>query len=413
MVCKLEWRPLEMESNNVKEQMQYVTVKEFLDKLEIEIKTGPFGTQLKAAEYQPSGTPVLNVKNLGYSTVNTEKLDRVGDATIERLKIHLLKKNDIVFGRKGAVERHAFISDKEEGWMQGSDCIRLRVKTDKINPHFLSYYFLTKQHRAFMVSMCSHGTTMASLNQKILEQICFPIPERNIQDKIVNILEKIDRKIVLNNRINNNLKEQAQLLYKQIFPYSPSDKLPGGWRIGTAAEIIEIHDSKRVPLSGAERMKMEKKTYPYYGAASLMDYVESYIFDGKYLLLGEDGTVVDDAGYPILQYVWGKFWVNNHAHILTGKLGFNVESLYMLFKQTPVKSIVTGAVQLKISQANLKSISVVIPPKKLLREYNNQVESLFTLIRTNEEENNSLLKLGNTLLPKLMSGEIDVSAIQI
>ena len=67
-----------------------------------------------------------------------------------------------------------------------------------------------------------------------------------------------------------------------------------------------------------------------------MDYVDAYIFDGKYLLLGEDGTVIDDYGYPILQYVWGKFWVNNHAHILTGKNGFNIESLNMLLRHTSV-----------------------------------------------------------------------------
>ena len=178
-------------------------------------------------------------------------------------------------------------------------------------------------------------------------------------------------------------------------------------------EIIEIHDSKRIPLSGADRMKMEKKIYPYYGAASLMDYVDNYIFDGKYLLLGEDGTVVDDAGYPILQYVWGQFWVNNHAHILTGRLGFNVESLYMLFKQTPVKSIVTGAVQPKISQANLRSVQVVIPPEHNLKEYNDLVEPLFSLLRANEEECKSLAALRDTFLPKLMSGEIDVSAVQL
>ena len=189
--------------------------------------------------------------------------------------------------------------------------------------------------------------------------------------------------------------------------------MPDGWRIGSVGEIIEIHDSKRVPLSGAERAKMEKKTYPYYGAAALMDYVDDYIFDGKYLLLGEDGTVVDNAGYPILQYVWGQFWVNNHAHILTGKLGFNVESLYMLFKQTPVKAIVTGAVQPKIGQANLRSIQVVIPPEKLLMEYNYRVEPLFTLLRSNEAENKSLTALRDSLLPKLMSGEIDVSGIQL
>jgi len=213
--------------------------------------------------------------------------------------------------------------------------------------------------------------------------------------------------------VNDNLLAQAQTLYKQFFPYGVQDDLPDGWRIGTVGEIIEIHDSKRIPLSGADRTKMEKKIYPYYGAASLMDFVDNYIFDGKYLLLGEDGTVVDDAGYPILQYVWGQFWVNNHAHILTGRLGYDVESLYMLFKQTPVKSIVTGAVQPKISQANLRSVQVVIPPEHNLREYNDLVEPLFSLFRANEEECKNLTALRDTLLPKLMSGEIDVSAVQL
>ena len=156
---------------------------------------------------------------------------------------------------------------------------------------------------------------------------------------------------------------------------------------------------------------MNKKIYPYYGAASLLDYVDNYIFYGRYLLVGEDGTVTDNAGYPILQYVWGQFWVNNHAHVLTGKFGFNVESLYMLFKQTPVKSIVTGAVQQKISQTNLCSIQVVIPPKKQIIEYNRIVEPLFTLFRKNKEEIKSLERLRNELLPKLLSGKINFSQI--
>lgn len=213
--------------------------------------------------------------------------------------------------------------------------------------------------------------------------------------------------------VNDNLQQQAAALYSNAFPYSTEDDLPDGWRVGTVGEIVEIHDAKRIPLSGAQRMKMEKKVYPYYGAASLMDYVDEYIFDGKYLLLGEDGTVVNDAGYPILQYVWGKFWVNNHAHILTGKLGFNVESLMLLFRRTPVKSIVTGAVQPKISQANLKSIPVVIPPEEEIAAFNDSIDSLFSLIRNNEEQNKELSKLRDTLLPKLMSGEIDVSDISL
>ena len=237
-----------------------------------------------------------------------------------------------------------------------------------------------------------------------------PLVQRNT--KIISAATLPSAFFNINPPINDNLLAQAQTLYKQFFPYSVQDDLPDGWRIGTVGEIIEIHDSKRIPLSGADRTKMEKKIYPYYGAASLMDFVDNYIFDGKYLLLGEDGTVVDDAGYPILQYVWGQFWVNNHAHILTGRLGYDVESLYMLFKQTPVKSIVTGAVQPKISQANLRSIQVVIPPEHNLREYNDLVEPLFSLFRANEEECKTLTALRDTLLPKLMSGEIDVSAVQ-
>ena len=271
------------------------------------------------------------------------------------------------------------------------------------------YYFL----KTLEWSKFTSASAVPGINRNTVHKEIVSLPDIETQRRIASTLSMFDEKIKINTEINDNLLDQAQTLYKQHFPYSVQDDLPDGWRIGTVGEIIEIHDWKRITLSGADRMKMEKKIYPYYGAASLMDYVDNYIFDGKYLLLGEDGTVVDDAGYPILQYVWGQFWVNNHAHILTGRLGFNVESLYMLFKQTPVKSIVTGAVQPKISQANLRSVQVVIPPERNLKEYNDLVEPLFSLLRANEEECKSLAALRDTLLPKLMSGEIDVSAVQL
>ena len=151
-----------------------------------------------------------------------------------------------------------------------------------------------------------------------------------------------------------------------------------------------------------------EKIYPYYGAASLMDYVDNYLFDGIYLLLGEDGTVSDSEGFPMLQYVWGKFWVNNHAHILQGKNGFTTESLYILLKQTNVSSIVTGAVQPKISQANLKSVPIIMPPINLLNQYNDIIKPLFDQIRINQNQIQYLTQLRDTLLPKLMSGEIKV-----
>ena len=274
--------------------------------------------------------------------------------------------------------------------------------------HYLCYLINSMDLSGYVT-----GSAQPKLSQANLNVVTLLLPQIEIQKNIVDYLRKIDEKIELNTQINENLLQQAQALYNHSFPYTVSDILPEGWRLGTVSEIIEIHDSKRIPLSGAQRDKMKKKIYPYYGAASLMDYVDEYIFDGKYLLLGEDGTVVDDAGFPILQYVWGQFWVNNHAHILTGKLGYNVESLYVLFKQTPVKSIVTGAVQPKISQANLKSIPVVIPPANLIRAFNNQVNEMFALIRNIEDENKSLATLRDSLLPKLMSGQIDLSALDI
>ena len=189
-------------------------------------------------------------------------------------------------------------------------------------------------------------------------------------------------------------------------------EIPDDWHLGTVSEIIDLHDSKRIPLSNRERTDLDK-IYPYYGATSVMDYVDKYIFDGIYLLLGEDGTVVDSKGFPILQYVEGKFWVNNHAHILTGKNGFSVELLYLLFSLTNVQSIVTGAVQPKISQANLKNISIIIPSKSELNEFDAIIQPIFAQIRTLRDENNKLISLRDTLLPKLMSGKLDVSDIDL
>ena len=312
----------------------------------------------------------------------------------------------IILGRKGAYRGVHYSSTP-------FSVIDTAFYAVNLHPELLDIKWAYYKFLTYDINSMDSGSAIPSTDRYEIYAIEVELPDTSLQEKQVQLLECFDDKILNLRQINDNLQQQAQALYKHYFPYSVGDELPDGWRIGSVGEIIEIHDSKRIPLSGAERAKMEKKTYPYYGAAALMDYVDDYIFDGKYLLLGEDGTVVDDAGYPILQYVWGQFWVNNHAHILTGKLGFNVESLYMLFKQTPVKTIVTGAVQPKISQANLRSIQVVIPPSKLLTDYNSQIEPLFALLRTNEEANKSLTALRDTLLPKLMSGEIDVTDIQL
>ena len=363
----------------------------------------------KCEDYYGGSIPWITPKDLSsfkgrYITSGERNITEKGLASCSA---QMMPKDAVLFTSRAPIG-YVAIASQSVCTNQGFKSI---VVNEKADPLFV--YYLLKYNKDAIEAMGS-GTTFKEVSGKTMRAVKVRIPlDVNYQKRIAAVLDSLDTKIENNERINDNLLAQAQTLYKQFFPYGVQDDLPDGWRIGTVGEIIEIHDSKRIPLSGADRSKMEKKIYPYYGAASLMDFVDNYIFDGKYLLLGEDGTVVDDAGYPILQYVWGQFWVNNHAHILTGRLGYDVESLYMLFKQTPVKSIVTGAVQPKISQANLRSVQVVIPPEHNLREYNDLVEPLFSLFRANEEECKTFTALRDMLLPKLMSGEIDVSAVQL
>lgn len=276
------------------------------------------------------------------------------------------------------------------------------------------FYWLLSQKDYLMAKVGVTGIGAGKFDLDFLQKLMIPIPSERERKSIVGFASSISEKIRCNAKVNDNLLWQAQALYKDRFidlkPFN--GKMPPDWQLGTVSEIIELHDSKRIPLSSRERANLTK-IYPYYGATSVMDYVDRYLFDGIYLLLGEDGTVVDDKGFPILQYVKGKFWVNNHAHIITGKNGFTVETLYLLFSLTNVRSIVTGAVQPKISQANLNNVSVVIPSKAELSTFNSIVQPIFSQIRNLRAESDRLTSTRDILLPRLMSGEIDAANIQL
>lgn len=289
------------------------------------------------------------------------------------------------------------------------------VFTAKENTDSDFLYYVLADDAFFSYAMAtSKGTKMPRGDKKSIMQYEVPCYDIETQQKIASILKSIDEKIELNNAINNNLLQQAQTLYKDCFvDMRPFDgDMPTDWHLGTVSEIIELHDSKRIPLSSRERADLAK-IYPYYGATSVMDYVDRYLFDGIYLLLGEDGTVVDSKGFPILQYVEGKFWVNNHAHIITGKNGFTVETLYLLFSLTNVRSIVTGAVQPKISQANLNKVPVIIPSEAELSTFDSIIQPIFAQIRNLRTENDRLAATRDTLLPRLMSGELNVSDLDL
>lgn len=328
--------------------------------------------------------------------------------------------SDIIYSTVRPNQRHyGIVTEPVDNMLVSTAFAVITCKPTVANSKFL-YYYLTQQHIVDLLHTIGEHSTSAypSIKPSDIENIDLLLPPLNEQRAIAATLSCLDDKIELNNRINKTLEETAQAIFKSWFidfePFQEGEFvgselgiIPKGWRIGVLDEIIELFDSKRVPLSSRQREQMEK-IYPYYGATSLMDYVSDYIFDGIYVLLGEDGTVIDNYGYPILQYVWGKFWVNNHAHVIKGKNGFNEDSIYMFLKNTNVQGIVTGAVQLKINQGNLKSLNVLIPAQKEIRRYNKLLAPIFAQKRRLSEENNALILIRDTLLPKLLSGEIRV-----
>ena len=268
------------------------------------------------------------------------------------------------------------------------------------------------------------------------------LPPLKEQQAIAHVLGTLDDKIELNRRMNETLEEMARALFKSWFvDFEPvrakmegrwrrGESLPGlpaehydlfpdrlmaselgdvpeGWEVKPLGDVIEIHDSRRVPLNGRHRAKRQGP-YPYYGAAGIMDYVDDFLFDGVYVLIGEDGSVVDTEGHPVVQYVWGKFWANNHAHVLTGRAGISEQHLYLLLQQVIIMPFVTGAVQPKLSQRNLKAVRAVFPGEPGCRAFSSLVRPLFERMRDNAGEAEALVAKRHALLPKLLSGEVRI-----
>lgn len=267
-------------------------------------------------------------------------------------------------------------------------------------PSYLNYVFQSNWFRQVLRQFVT-GMKVYRVHPRDLMEIKIPMPGLCRQQEICSMLDSISDCIDVNYKINDYLLELSNCLYSQYFPYTVNDDLPLGWYVSKLEQIIEIHDSKRVPLSSRDRAE-RAKIYPYYGAASIADYVDEYIFDGTYLLLGEDGTVVNPDGSPVVQYVSGKFWVNNHAHVLTGRNGYSVDALYLLCHRLNVTSIVTGAVQPKISQLNLRNLPIICPPIELVESFSSIIKPLFELYRNNMLEVRTLTKMRNQLIFKLI-----------
>lgn len=200
-----------------------------------------------------------------------------------------------------------------------------------------------------------------------------------------------------------------------LFPSAMQDSelgaIPEGWEATKFGEVSNCLDKHRIPLSKAQREKI-KGSIPYHGATSIMDYVDVHLFDGIYLLLGEDGSVHKEDGTPFTQYIWGKVWVNNHAHVLQGSNGISTEQLMLFIKNQNITPYVTGAVQLKLNQKNMNSIPFIKADNRISSAFKRLITPMFSELRNRHDESLTLEKTRDALLPKLLSGAIGTGVLE-
>ncbi len=307
-----------------------------------------------------------------------------------------LKNGDILFSEiRPKNKRFAIVKNiKAEDYVVSTKLMVLRNCNSNILDTRYFYFYLTSP------IMISYLQSEAESRSGTFPQITFKdtmadieinLPPLFEQKLVVKRIETISSEIYINNQINDNLLELMDKLFNSFFP-----NINVGYdQIGS---FIKNYDRFRKPLSKKQRSEIPGN-YRYIGATSVMDHINQYNFNGIYLLLGEDGTVVDDNGYPILQYIFGKFWPNNHTHVLKGK-DISTEWLYLFFRQRKVSNIVTGAVQKKISQKSLHSLTFRSPSKDNYLKFDKIIQPIFKSIRIRMKENSSLFQLKQILLKR-------------
>lgn len=312
--------------------------------------------------------------------------------------------------------------------------VTLRGKAGLLDNAYLLYLLQTEEMQSQLAARAT-GTTVLGIKQSELRKVLVLLPPIDLQRSASSLLVSIDDRIALLRETNSTLDAIAQALFKSwfidfepvhakqqglepagmdeataaLFPNSFEESaqgpVPRAWRYVSLREAVAIFDSRRIPLSGQDRATRQGP-FPYYGAAALMDHVDGYLFDGVHLLSGEDGSVAEESGRPITQYVWGKFWVNNHAHVLQGKGAVSTEHVMLALRQVNIRPFITGAVQAKLSQANMWRITFLMPSTQVAEAFGLAIEPLYARFRHNADQAQTLASLRDTLLPRLISGQL-------
>ena len=286
-----------------------------------------------------------------------------------------------------------------------------------IDLHYLHKYFLY-----YNWDKASEGDTKVkgkTLNKEKLKNIDIPVPPLSEQNRIVKFLDEEFSKIdTLKTNAETNLKNAKELfettLEKELNPLSrhserseeSSADLPSGWEWKTLDEFSTNLDAKRKPVTKKNRVN---GNYPYYGASGIVDYVDSYIYDGKYLLISEDGANLVARSTPIAFIAEGKFWVNNHAHIIETANEATLQYLVYFFENLDLSPYVKGMAQPKLSQDSLYKIQIPLPPLSVQKEIVARLDKLSENVKRLEANYKQIIancdELKKSILKKTFEGD--------
>lgn len=413
----------------------------------VNFQTGPFGTQFSASEYVEKGIPVINVKNIGIGKIIDDNLDFISETTRERLSQHILHEGDIVFGRKGSVDRHAYVFLDEDGWVQGSDCIRARGKV-RVNMLFLSQYLEGKSVKKQIMDSAV-GSTMPSLNTDILKDIFVLLPSIKEQNKISSVLQAISKKISVNEKINDNLEQQAKLLYDYWFtqfdfpdesgkPYRSSGgkmvwneqlkmEIPFSWVCSKMENAIE---AVRTGLNPRNNFKLGNGNIQYITVKNLclngsLDFSGCDTIDeqARQIIHRRSDIQIDDILFASIAPLgrcyliqenptnWdineSVFSIRYNSSVLTAEyLYMNLQSEAFVKRATACS---TGSIFKGIRINSLMDSEIILPPLSVTKEFSKEIKPLFALQKELDRETHTLIQLRDWLLPVLMNGQATIS----
>ena len=375
-----------------------------------DIQTGPFGSQLHKEDYVADGTPIVTVEHLGNKIFSEQNLPRVSNTDKNRLKKYVLKQGDIVFSRVGSVDRCSYVGQKHDGWMFSGRCLRVRP-TSEIDSEYLYYYFCLKDTKQFVRNIAV-GATMPSINTKLLGEVIVIFPELEQQKRIVEILSAIDSKIEVNQKINDNLADLLQTVYQERFgdtslvanqgslydicSYSRDKVVVSELNVSTYFSTENMLPGKAGAIE-ATSLPTTPQTTACHKGDTLVSNIRPYF---KKIVYCEDacGCSADVLCFTPNQPQYSAYLFST------------------LYADKFFAFMVAGSKGTKMPRGDKQQIMtypVVLPSEAALDEFNAIALPLIEQIYSNRAENKRLSLLRDTLLPKLMSGELNVSAVQL